>query len=109
MSISPSPSLSPTEPAVLLVLLPTPLSEAARRSRAVTLASLTGLQRQLGTAIEVLRIDEATHPAVVRSFDGRGLPAFVLTRDGVELWRQQGLPDGDGIAALLLSKLPPIK
>ena len=28
-------------------------------------------------------------------------------RHGMELWRQQGLPDGDGMAALLLSKLEP--
>ena len=73
--------------------------------QAATLAALNHLQQELGTAIQVLRIDEATHPAVVRSFNGRGLPAFVLTRHGLELWRQQGLPTTDGIAALLLGKL----
>ncbi len=73
--------------------------------RAATLAALHHLQQELGTAIQVLRIDEATHPAVVRSFDGRGLPAFVLTQHGLELWHQQGLPTSEGIAALLLSKL----
>ncbi len=95
----------PADPAVLLVLLPTAVLGAAEPGRTATLAALNRLQQELGAAIQVLRVDEATHPAVVRSFDGRGLPAFVLTRHGVELWRQQGLPDADGIAALLLSKL----
>lgn len=97
--------LSMADSAVLLVLLPIEVLGAAGANRTATLASLARLQLELGAAIQVLRVDEATHPSVVRSFDGRGLPAFVLTRHGVELWRQQGLPDADGIAALLLSKL----
>ena len=108
--MTPIPLIAPvpaTAPAVLLVLLPTAVSGEARQGRAATLARLSQLQRELGTAIQVLRIDEASYPAVVQSFDGRGLPAFVLTRRGVELWRQQGLPDAVGIAALLLSKLGP--
>ena len=92
---------------MLLVLLPA-ATGAARLTRATTLAGLSALQRQLGPAIQVLQIDEATHPAVVRSFDGRTLPAFVLLRHGVELWRQAGLPNSQGIAALLLSKLVPV-
>lgn len=105
-SLLPSSGL-PAHPAVLLVLLPTALTKAAQQLRAATLAELSRLQHELGAAIQVLQVDEATHPAVVRSFDGRGLPAFVLTRQGVELWRAQGLPDAVGIAALLLSKLAP--
>ena len=99
---------SPPAPAVLLVLLPVAVSDAARAGRATVLAGLSRLQRQLGAAIQVLRVDEATHPAVVHSFDVGGLPAFVLTWHGTELWRAQGLPDGEGMAALLLSKLPPV-
>ena len=53
----------------------------------------------------MLGVDEASLPAVVHAFDGRGLPAFVLLRDGAELWRQQGLPEGETAATLLLSKL----
>ncbi|QKG55170.1 hypothetical protein GKZ68_00040 [Hymenobacter sp. BRD128] len=39
------------------------------------------------------------------------LPAFVLVRQGVELWRQQGLPEGEFIVAQLLDKLavPPAR
>ncbi len=92
----------PADPAVLLVLLPAASSGAAQ---ALTLAALDELQGQLGAAIQVLPVDEGTHPAVVRSFDGRGVPAWVLTRHGRELWHEQGLPNGEGIVALLLSKL----
>jgi hypothetical protein len=96
--------------AVLLVLLPRVGMDKAEQTpvaRADTLVLLSELQQSLGAAIRVLRIDEASHPAVVHSFDGRSLPAFVLIRDGAELWRQQGLPQGKQMAALLLSKLLP--
>jgi hypothetical protein len=92
------------EAALLLVLLP---AATAPGARAAVVADLATLQQQLGPPVRILLVDEASHPAVVRSFDGRGLPAFVLTRHGVELWHQQGLPTGADMAARLLSKLPP--
>ncbi|GAB3841162.1 YbbN family protein [Hymenobacter jeollabukensis] len=98
----------PTYVAMLLVLLPAADPQEGQLGPAVrlqTLALLQALQQQVAPFIRVLRIDQATYPAVVRSFDGRGVPAFVLVRDGVELWRQQGLPEGEQIAQLLLSKL----
>ena len=107
--MTPAPLITSSPlPAVLLVLLPEAVSDVAREGREAVLAGLSRLQRQLGAAIQVLRIDESVHPAVVHSFDGRTLPAFVLTWHGTELWRAQGLPDGEGIAALLLSKLHPV-
>jgi hypothetical protein len=87
---------------VLLVLLPPADSAAAQAS---VRGRLHTLQQQLGAAIRVLRVDEATHPDVVRSFKGLGLPAWVLMRHGVELWRQPGLPAEQGTVALVLSKL----
>ena len=87
---------------VLLVLLPPAASTAIQLANR---AALHTLQQQLGGGIRVLRVDEATHPAVVRSFDGRGLPAWVLMRHGVELWRQPGMPAGASTVALILSKL----
>ncbi|MFD1875111.1 thioredoxin [Hymenobacter bucti] len=100
--------LLPAHAAMLLVLLPTvgpgPQQETPQ-ARTATNLLLQDLQAELGTAIRVLRVDEASHPAVVRAFDGRGVPAFVLLRDGAELYRQQGLPDGALLASLLLSEL----
>jgi thioredoxin-like negative regulator of GroEL len=98
----------PTHSAMLLVLLPTvgpSLWQETPLARASTLRLLKDLQTQLGTAIRILKVDEASHPGVVQAFDGQGVPAFVLLRDGVEIWRQQGLPEGEPIAALLLRKL----
>lgn len=91
--------------AVLLVLLP-PVGSAPP-VRAATLADLQALQQQLGRVIRVLSVDDASHPAVVRSFQMANLPAFVLMRQGVELWRQQGLPEGEFIVAQLLARLAP--
>ena len=98
----------PAHAAMLLVLLPSvgPGSKQENLlARNATNELLNDLQAQLGSAIRILKIDETSHPGVVHAFNGRGLPAFVLLRDGAELWRQQGLPEGEPMAALLLSKL----
>ena len=100
--------LLPVHPAMLLVLLPTVGPGTQQETplvRSATNLLLKDLQLQLGAAIRVLKVDEATHPAVVQAFDGGGVPAFVLLRDGAELWRQQGLPEGAPMAALLLRKV----
>ena len=91
--------------AMLLVLLP-PVGTAPQ-VRAATLAALAALQRELGAAIRVLTVDEVSHPVVVRSFYPTDLPCFVLMRQGVELWRQGGLPEGEVIVPQLLSMLGP--
>ena len=92
-------SSSPPAPAVLLVLLPL----GAGPAEAVALAAV---QQQLGAAVRVLAIDEASHPAVVRSFGAPALPACVLVRQGVELWRQPGLPNAAAVAGQLQDPQP---
>lgn len=106
MNAPSSMPLLSADAAVLLVLLPVALG-AAQQTRLATISALEVLQQQLGSAILVLKIDQASHPTVVSSFQTAGLPAFVLVRQGVELWRQQGLPEGESIVPLLLSKLAP--
>lgn len=96
----PLPSVLLLEAATLLVLLS--YEEPARR--AATDAWLRGLQARLGTTVRVLKLDEAGHAAVVHSFGPSALPACILVRHGVELWRQSGLPEEETFAALLLSK-----
>ena len=95
----------PADAAVLLVMMP-PASGGAPAQAAI-LRALDSLRLQLGSAIQVLPIDEASHPIVVRSFNGDSLPCLVLVRAGVELWRQCGRPLEETIAPLLLSKLLP--
>jgi hypothetical protein len=88
---------------MLLVLLP-PVGTAPQ-VRAATLLALAALQRSLGPAIRVLTVDEMSHPSVVHSFRATDLPCFVLMRQGVELLRECGLPEGAAIVPLLLDKL----
>jgi hypothetical protein len=102
MSLPTVPLVPVPATVVVLVLLPPAPSVA---NMIATRAALHLLQQQLGAAIRVLRVDEATHPAVVRSFKGQGLPAWVLMRHGVELLRQPGMPAGAATVALILRKL----
>ena len=73
--------------------------------RAATLAAVQALQQRLGSVIQVLLVDENSHPTVVRSFQPADLPAFVLVRQGAERWRQQGLPEDEFTVPQLLAWL----
>ncbi len=99
------PTLPPAT-AVLLVLLP-PAAAGEGLPTAFTSTAIRALQRRLGPAIRVLKIDEASHPAVVRSFGPPALPACVLVRQGVELWRHQGLPEAEADLRHLLEAAGP--
>ncbi|WP_019947379.1 hypothetical protein [Hymenobacter aerophilus] len=100
MSVVATPTTLVPEAAVLLVLLP---PAGAGQAPALSAGALRALQARLGPGVRVLKIDEATHPTVVRSFSGQpaALPACVLVRQGVELWRQPGLPQAEAIEARL--------
>lgn len=102
MPLATLPSALPPDTAVLLVLLPLGPRGEMTGEAARTTASLRALQGRLGAAIRVLRIDEASHPAVVHSFGPPQLPACVLVRQGVELWRSQGLPEDEAVVTALL-------
>ncbi|MDJ0367657.1 thioredoxin [Hymenobacter sp. H14-R3] len=97
MSIAPFPP-DLLAPAVLLVLVP-----AGRAGQLPTPAQLNDLQCRLGPAVRVLRLDDDTHASVVRSFAVAQLPACVLVREGIELWRQPGWPESDALVASLLA------
>lgn len=100
----PTPSSAvAAETAVLLILLPP--AGTAKPVRAATLAAIQVLQQRLGSVIRVLLVDEDDHPTVVRSFQPADLPAFVLVRQGVELWSQRGLPEDEFIVPQLLARL----
>ena len=95
----PNITLLRAQSAVLLVFMP---SERANQPQwADHLTTLTDLlQEHLGGLLRILRIDEAANPDVVRSFAITQTPTFVLVRQGVELWRQESIPDE---ATLVLS------
>ena len=88
---------------VLLVMLPTLGRRDETSPQLISAGALAALRHRLGPAVQILQIDEATYPAVVRSFAPTQLPTCVLMHQGVELWRQPGLPDADQVGALLRS------
>jgi len=85
------PILIPARTVVLLIFMPSAPMVHQQRDNLTALAE--SLQTQLGSQIRVLHIDQATHPEVVQSFAITQTPAFVLVRQGVEIWRQEGLTD----------------
>lgn len=87
---------------VLLVMLPPPVRHSP--APAISAADLATLQSQLGAAVRVLRIDEASYPAILRSFAPAQLPTSVLMHHGVELCRRPGLPAAAEIEALLVGR-----
>lgn len=91
--------------AVLLVMLPPLAGSNAAQIPAYSATDLAGLQRRLGAAVRVLKIDEDTYPAVVRSFTPAQLPTCVLVHQGVELWRQQGIFQADEVVNTVLAKV----
>ncbi|MBO0935427.1 thioredoxin family protein [Fibrella sp. HMF5335] len=96
MTLSDTPPLIiPANLAVLLLFMP-----PDRQQRATLTSLADSLQRHLNGSLRILKIDEATHPEVTRSFDIIHTPAFVLVRRGVELWRQEGIPDEATLTAL---------
>ena len=96
------PPAAPELPAatVLLVLLPALPFPPPAAGPVFSSLDLAALQRRLGTAVQVLQINEAVFPAVVRSFAPEQLPTCVLLHQGVELWRQPGVPTPAGVAVL---------
>ena len=89
------------EAAVLLVLLPSLIGH----SDILSATDVALLQRCLGSAVQVLRIDEGTYPMVVRSFLPLQLPACVLLRQGVELWRQERVASTKQLVPTILAKV----
>ena len=86
---------------VLLVMLPALSRPDETAHHCISAGALAALQCRLGPAVQILQIDEATYPAVVRSFAPAQLPTCVLMHKGVELWRQPGLPDAEQVGTLL--------
>ncbi|MVM39399.1 thioredoxin [Spirosoma sp. HMF3257] len=94
----PSPILVPARSAVLLIFMPS--DQENRQQRAALLAMTDWLQKRLGDLVRIHKIDQVNYPDVVQSFDIINTPTFVLIRQGIELWRQEGMPDEAVLANL---------
>lgn len=81
--------LVPSALSDLLVFLPSVDTFPQQRLALMRLAD--SLEKQLIQLVRVHRVDERSHPEVVQSFNITRFPAFVLVRQGVELWQQEGI------------------
>ena len=101
----PGPADAPAPVAAVLLVLVPPRDPAAAPLRLFPPATQADLQRRLGPAVRVLRVDAAEHPTVVGSLTTGPLPACVLLLQGTELWQQAGLPETAELAALVQARL----
>ncbi|WP_051097242.1 hypothetical protein [Spirosoma panaciterrae] len=65
---------------------------------------LAKLRLLVNPGIQIMCIDEATHPEVVRSFGFTSFPACVLLQQGFELWRYGGPIDHAALPSQLAIK-----
>lgn len=93
------PLLISGQSAVLLIFMPP--ERADHQLKALLTALATSIQAHFGGQIRVLKIDEVNHADVVRSFTITHTPAFVLVRLGVELWRQESMPNEPALIQLI--------
>lgn len=79
-------------PVLLIFFTPEPFNP---RSKTDAMALIDSIHRHFADQINLLRIDPIQHPSVASSFHVAQSPTFILLRQGVELWRQTGLPHED--------------
>ncbi len=95
----PVPVLIPTKSTVLLVFMPPNWQQRAALNSLVN--ALPGV---LNGSLRILQLDESIHPEVVQSFTVGRLPAFILVRQGIEIWRHEG-PPNEAILSTLSQRL----
>ncbi|RCR66356.1 thioredoxin family protein [Larkinella punicea] len=82
------PLIVPAKTVVLLVFVPNSGSQQDSVNQL-----LDRIGAVLGDRIRITRVDQVVHPEVVRSFGVHQLPSFILLKQGIEIWRHNGLMD----------------
>ncbi|UFH55927.1 co-chaperone YbbN [Spirosoma sp. KNUC1025] len=80
-----------TEAPKLAILLVFTSASPAQRVEVDRL--LEKIKLVISPAVQIIRVSEAAHPEVVRSFEIRSLPTLILLKRGQELWRYSGAID----------------
>ncbi len=66
---------------------------------------LDQLKTSMGTQIRILKIDVDKNPAVADQFKVKGVPTFVLFKNGEVLWRQSGAMELSVLKSQIKSKI----
>ncbi len=101
------PIIIPAKTVMLLCFLPPALTRDAMRERVTVMTLAHQLRQRLPDSVRVLNVDESMHPDVVQSFSISQLPAFLLIRKGIELWRQEGIHTFEELLPGLLESIGP--
>ena len=62
---------------------------------------LKQLKDELGDAIKIIKIDVDKNKALATTFQVRGVPTFVLFKNGKQVWKQSGLVSKRDLIATL--------
>lgn len=63
---------------------------------------LKDVARRLGDQAQIVKIDVDKNPAVAQKYQVRGVPTFMLFRQGKALWRQSGMLSADALEHIIL-------
>lgn len=63
---------------------------------------LEKLKADLGDGVKILKIDVDKNPALATKFQIRGVPAFMIYKNGVQVWRGSGVQPLHELKELLL-------
>lgn len=58
---------------------------------------LDQVKKELGQDVRIIKIDVDKNPAVADKFKIRGVPTFILFKNGEVVWRQSGGMDAQGM------------
>lgn len=65
---------------------------------------LKQVKDELGDAVKIIKIDVDKNQALAQNFQVRGVPTFVLFKNGKQVWRQSGMVSKADLKHQILSK-----
>lgn len=66
---------------------------------------LKELKRRMGDAIHIIKIDTEKNPDVAIRYQVRGIPNFILFKNGEVLWQQAGVVQAPQLEKIITQKL----
>jgi thioredoxin 1 len=64
---------------------------------------LKNVKSKVGNNVKIIKIDVDKNPQAAEKFQVRGVPTFILFKEGKLLWRQSGIIQADQLVELINS------